>query len=205
LPRSARLWPVGTSPGRTPSSPGDEARAAYTDRASRPEGSGGISAAAQGLPTRGRMGAADRMPRRGRPGISTANTDFSDFADSRISRKSQLLLRCKSEKSAKSVFAVLCGASIAPAELEPSPGRRSPRSVPKVSPKEMNRARRDGGSLPRCSLRRARSARRRPSASGLYERSAADEADAAVAEPWRRRARPGCRKPCGYLLTLRLS
>jgi hypothetical protein len=53
-----------------------------------------------------------------------------------------------------------------------------------VSPKEPNRARRDGVSLHRFSLRRARGARLRPSASGLHERSAGDDADAAETEPY---------------------
>jgi hypothetical protein len=52
-------------------------------------------------------------------------------------------------------------------------------------------AMRDRGSLPCLSLRRARSARPRPSALGLHERSAADEADAAAAKPCPPRLVPG--------------
>ena len=49
---------------------------------------------------------------------------------------------------------------------------------------------RDGASLPWFGLRRARSARLRPSALGLHERSTADEAGAVEAKPCGRRARP---------------
>jgi hypothetical protein len=68
-------------------------------------------------------------------------------------------------------------------------GRHETSGIPRVLPKEMNFARRDRLSLPWFGLRRARSARPRPSASGLHERSAADEAGAAEPEPCRLRAR----------------
>ena len=67
--------------------------------------------------------------------------------------------------------------------MNPSGGHEAS-GVPGASPKEENLATRDVVSLPWFSLRRARSVRLRQSASGLRERSAADDADAARAEPY---------------------